>query len=84
MLSTDLAVPCSSLPEAIEDNLRFYVLFNSISVISGRRTGDNERLCAMERRLRLKRFPQTVFHYIQLTLSPTHRPHMTEILLKKT
>ena len=30
------------------DNLRFYVLFNSISVISGRCLDDNERLCAME------------------------------------
>ena len=37
------------------DDLRFYVLFNSISVISGRWAGDNERLCAMEPRLRLKR-----------------------------
>ena len=33
------------------------VLFNSISVISGRWVGDNERLYAMEPRLRLKRFP---------------------------
>ena len=37
------------------DDLRFYVLFNSISVISGRWADDNERLCAMEPRLRLKR-----------------------------
>ena len=36
------------------DVLRFYVLFNSISVILGRWAGDNERLCAMEPRLRLK------------------------------
>ena len=28
--------------------MRFYVLFNSISVISGRWEIDNERLCAME------------------------------------
>ena len=42
------------------DDLRFYVLFNSISVISGRWADDNERLCAMEHRLRLKRSsPQT-------------------------
>ena len=35
----------------------FYVLFkNSISVISGRWEVDNKRLCAMERRLRLRRF----------------------------
>ena len=38
------------------DDLRFYVLFNSISVISGRCIDDNERLCAMELRLRLRRF----------------------------
>ena len=30
------------------DDLRFYVLFNSISVISGRWLGGNERLCAVE------------------------------------
>ena len=33
-----------------------YVLFNSISVISGRCLDDTERLCAMELRLRLRRF----------------------------
>ena len=38
------------------DDLRFYVLFDSISVISGRWADDNERLCAMEPRLRLRRF----------------------------
>ena len=31
--------------------------FYSISVISGRWTGDNEKLCAMEPRLRLERSP---------------------------
>ena len=30
------------------DYLRFYVLFNSISVISGRWADDNERLCTIE------------------------------------
>ena len=39
--------------------MRFYVLFNSISVKSGRREDDNERLCAMESRLRLRRFNKT-------------------------
>ena len=29
------------------DDLRFYDLFNSISVISGRCLGDNEALCAV-------------------------------------
>ena len=38
------------------DHLRFYVLFNSISVISGRCFDDNERLCAMELLLRMRRF----------------------------
>ena len=38
------------------DDLRFYVLFNSVSVISGRCMDDNERLCAMELRLRLRRY----------------------------
>ena len=33
------------------DDMRFYVLFNSISVISGRWKVDNERLCAMKLRL---------------------------------
>ena len=38
------------------DDLRFYVLFNSVSVISGRREVYNERLCAKEFRLMLRRF----------------------------
>ena len=38
------------------DDMRFYVLFNSVSVISGRCMDDNERLCAMELRLRLRRY----------------------------
>ena len=38
------------------DDLRFYVLFNSISVITGQWEVDNERLCAMELRLRWRRF----------------------------
>ena len=33
------------------DGLLFYVLFNSISVISGKWEVDNERLCAMQLRL---------------------------------
>ena len=37
------------------NDLRFYVLVNSISVISGRWLGNYERLCAMEPRLRLKK-----------------------------
>ena len=38
------------------DDLRFYVLFNNISVISGQWPGDIERLCAMEPHLELRRF----------------------------
>ena len=38
------------------DDMRFYVLFNSVSVISGRCMDDNERLCAMILRLRLRRY----------------------------
>ena len=38
------------------DDLHFYVLFNSVSVISGQREVDNERLCAMELSLQLRRF----------------------------
>ena len=38
------------------DDLQFYILFNSISVISEWWTDGNERLCAMEARLRLRRF----------------------------
>ena len=41
---------------SLTPDLRFYVLFNSISVISGRRADDNDRICAMEPRLRLRRF----------------------------
>ena len=38
------------------NDLRLYVLFNSISVISVQWADDNERLCEMEPRLRLRRF----------------------------
>ena len=37
------------------DDLRFYVLFNSISVISGRCSDDDERLCAMELRFTVQK-----------------------------
>ena len=51
-----LAAILFSRAEPWMDDLRFYVLFNSISVISGRWADDNERLCAMESRLQLRRF----------------------------
>lgn len=38
-------------------DLKFYALFTSIQVKSGRRMGDYERLCEMEPRFQLKRFP---------------------------
>ena len=37
--------------------LVIYVLCNNISVIWGQWAGDNERLCALESRLRFKRYP---------------------------
>ena len=51
--------PCSYTAEVLAmdgwmDDLRFYGPFISISVISGRWTGDNKRLCATEPRLLLK------------------------------
>ena len=42
----------------MKDDLLFYVLFNSISVISGQWTDENQRLCAVEFRLRLRKFRQ--------------------------
>ena len=39
----------------VRNDLRVYVLFNSISVVSGRCEGDKERLYAMEPRLWLRR-----------------------------
>ena len=40
----------------IMDDMRVYVLFNSVSVISGQWKVDNERLYAMQLRLQLGRF----------------------------
>ena len=36
------------------DDLQFYILFYSISVISGQCSDDNKRLCSMELLLRLR------------------------------
>ena len=47
---------CHIPVHGLMDDLQFYILFNSISVISGLRADDNERLCAMEPCLRLRRF----------------------------
>ena len=54
-----LAPESDELPTALRgplDDLRFYVIFNSVSVISGRLEVDNESLCAVELRLWLRRF----------------------------
>ena len=52
----DIIMTTGLRPQGWMDDLRFYVLFNSISVISGQYLDNNERLCAMELRLRLRRF----------------------------
>ena len=45
-----------SIMDTLTLSVRFYVFFNSISVISGRWEVDNERLCAVELRLWLRGF----------------------------
>ena len=47
------------------DDLQFYVLFNSISVISGRWADDNESLCAMEPRFLVEK----ILHQMELELA---------------
>ena len=49
--------PSTRLRNKWMDDMQFYVLFNSISVTPGQCAGDNERLCAMKFRSRLKRSP---------------------------
>ena len=39
------------------DDLGFYILFNSISIILGQWLDNNERLCAMEPDFQSERFP---------------------------
>ena len=52
-----LGITRLAITQSLTDDFRFNVLFNTITVISGTRMGDNERLCAMELpSLRLKRF----------------------------
>ena len=82
-------ISLSALYYEQQDDERFNVLFNSVSVISGRHEGKNERLNALKHRLRLgtpvaqwdKRWP-TIEH--TLSLSTSHCPDMTEILLKRS
>ena len=47
---------CLCITDGWMDDLQFYVLFNSISVLSGQWDVDNERRCAMEHCLWLRRF----------------------------
>ena len=56
---------------AFTDDLRFYVLFNSISVIAGRCLDDNQRLCAKEwlRRFYLDRESNLVRYIIRPELN---------------
>ena len=44
-----------SIIKSLDDELRFYVPFNRISVISGQWMGKYERPCAMKRRLASER-----------------------------
>ena len=58
--TTNIQAKVSGRLDGWMDPLRFCVLFNSISVISGRCSDDNERLCAMEPRLRFEKIsPRT-------------------------
>ena len=49
--------PASKMFDCKMDNLQFYVLFNSVSIISGSWELDYERLFAMKPSLGLERFP---------------------------
>ena len=51
VISIDRQTPPELLMDGWMDDMQFYVLFNSISVISGRWKVDNERLCSMKLRL---------------------------------
>ena len=61
------------------DDLRFYVLFNNISVISGRWLDDNERLCARELRYETEHFSDTAMTYVSGT--ETKKKYSGEIFL---
>ena len=54
---------------------RFHVLSNSILVISGRWMGENEKLCAMGPRSRLKRFAPPVLWFEALFFTNTFSSH---------
>ena len=42
------------------EDLQFYILFNSISVISGQCEGDNEKLCAVETKENIRFLPPAI------------------------
>ena len=46
-----LGAPRLAVTQRRMDGLRFYALFNTISGISGRWVGNNDRLCAMEKQV---------------------------------
>ena len=54
------------------DGLQIYVLINSISVISGRWDGDNERMFAMEPCFRMKRLSSSAGIEAGTARSATH------------
>ena len=56
------------------DDLRFYVPFNSISIISGQWEDDNERLCAKESHLQLERIPPPKWDSISRPEQATRAP----------
>ena len=55
------------------NDLQHYVLFNSISVMSGRWAGENKRLCNGPR-LRLKRSPSQAGHEQVSAFKPNELP----------
>ena len=65
------------------DDLRIYVLFNSISVISGQWADDNIRLCAMELREILEQKFMKVFEKYKgikrLKLEGMHRQNKKRV-----
>ena len=71
------------------DDLRFYVLFNSFSVILERCLDDNERLCAMEFCLTLRKFrlewrANSVRYISRPALNPlSYRGSYNAVMLKK-
>ena len=55
----EMMITCYAIKKMYEwrNDLRFYIIFHGISVISGRGGSDNERPCAIEPRLLMERIP---------------------------